>query len=204
VKIEETLLELKKPKKWARLIQIGNPREISQYTAHYVFLVSSTIDKRKWYIDITGAQYGIYTPVWGTDVYMKEFGNKVVAIPALGTAKAELLEIAEIRSRYTTALGIQFRQAQGITDTLRQAVKLWQASNALDSSAFLLHGVCRYKALENLVLQAVDKYVARYDRASEMDKLKPYVENADQTRERTFLDELKAKQYALMILKYGV
>lgn len=40
VKIEEIPLSLREPKKWARRVETGNPKELSHPALHYVFRVS--------------------------------------------------------------------------------------------------------------------------------------------------------------------
>ncbi|KAH7091574.1 hypothetical protein FB567DRAFT_277461 [Paraphoma chrysanthemicola] len=90
VVIEEVNLELRLPAKWARRLEVGNDKEISHHTSHHVFRVSSTKDSRRWYIYITGAQFGQFVAVMEAAKYMQSHGALIRSITPLGTSKAHM------------------------------------------------------------------------------------------------------------------
>jgi hypothetical protein len=121
ITIREVTLSLQAPTKSTRLRQKGPD---SGCETHHVFLVSSAKDKTKnWFIDPTGAQFGLRTPVHHADTYIKKWGKTVHTIAPSGTAKAQLTELATGEGSKKFILSILFRQNQGVATAVANAVQ---------------------------------------------------------------------------------
>jgi hypothetical protein len=173
--LREVNLSLQPPKRSARIQELkGNGEWIESHKVHCVYLVSSTKDStKKWFIDPTGAQFGIRAPVHKVNVYMKKWGKAVLTIAPSGIAKAQLIELGTGEGLKEICLGIMFRQEQGVATAIEAAVQTWKKQTGLPFSKLLVGSDSRYKELEPVALNAIDEYVARYDKTAEMAKVPP-------------------------------
>jgi hypothetical protein len=168
-------------KKIARVQDQGVPEWLDGYEVHHIFLVSPAKDKAKsWFIDLTGAQFGIPTPVHKVYMYMKKWGKSVHTIAPQGIAKAQLIELGIGEGAKEVYLGIMFRQDAGVASAVEAAVQNWKKQTGFTSSELRSTGSnSRYEELEPLVIKAIDEYVAGYDRAGELAKVPP-LDNYDE------------------------
>jgi hypothetical protein len=197
----EVDLSLQPPKKSARLQDKGSTGWLEHCDSHHVYLVFSdnASNKRKWFIDPTGAQFGICTPVHKMDTYMKKWGRAIRTIAPLGIAKAHSVEVGAGKGGREVLLGIRLRQNQGVATAVEHAIQVCKKQTGLLTSKLLVGSSSRYKGIEPLVFNSVDDYVASYDKAAEMVKLP-----VDGWRSETFnlaYERLREKQERDM-LKY--
>jgi hypothetical protein len=215
VKIEEADVELQPPKTWVKRIERGNPAHSSHFASHHIFLVSmanqhrkdpqdsSTQGQRRWYIDITNAQFNIHKPFSEAKEYMKKWGRRYRTIAPLGTANAQLAELCGTRTARMSAFAIIRRQEEAIMETVEDADANWKNNHGYSSQDMLLQGVERIDDLRSWVVigldGCIDGWNARYDQDAELADFP----KSDSTRDEIIHLEIRKKQERFM-LQYSV
>jgi hypothetical protein len=215
VKIEEADVELQPPKKWVKRIERGNPAHSSHFASHHIFLVSmanqhrkdpqdsSTQGQRRWYIDITNAQFNIHKPFSEAKEYMKKWGRRYRTIAPLGTTNAQLAELCGTRTARMSPFAIIRRQEEAIMETVEDAVANWKNNHGYSSQDMLLQGMERIDDLRSWVVigfdGCIDGWNARYDQ----DVALADFSKSDSTRDEIIRLEIRKKQERFM-LQYSV
>jgi hypothetical protein len=163
VVIHEVDVALRPPKKDVRMQERGDSNWSGHHNAHGFFQVSSTQSDRRWYIDLTGSQYGIHKPVHEVNEYSKSYVERVRFITPRGTFKAQLLRMGGNTSFWKLGSSIAWCHVQGIADVIRDLVHTRFEMYKTTKSQFLLCAVNDYQKLEVDVVRSLDQYVAETD-----------------------------------------
>lgn len=61
-------------------------------------------------------------------------------------------------------MDVSLRQLEGGAKAVERGFSTWSKEKGLETNSLLLQAIVEYKDLENIVLQAIDCYVAQYGR----------------------------------------
>lgn len=104
--------------------------------SHSLLRVISIKTMSKWAIDIGGSQYGIFTPLWRWEDYMRSFVEMkyTMKVFPLGTNKAVLKEVGKIPGNPSTIYGM----VGDVAGALDEAIAIFEKRKFKLSSLLLL------------------------------------------------------------------
>lgn len=132
---------------------------------HNVLFVSSTKPKKKWVIDMAGAQYGIYNAFWDWTDYKTYYGVKVQAAYPFGTNRDLLKERAKARGNPFMTFGV----VGIVAAQLDVAIEKWVESRGMSLAQMIALDEDAYEEAKKSLLESMDSAVSSYVATNDFD-----------------------------------
>ncbi|KAF1846044.1 uncharacterized protein K460DRAFT_355769 [Cucurbitaria berberidis CBS 394.84] len=169
IEIRETTINLKEPEKMAQLFISSFMEKVCPPSPHNVFQITSRNPSKKWFLDSTGAQFGIFSPFHEAGDYMSKFGNRVTHIAPRGTARSGVDELCTIRG----SIGEFHRARRDGARVVEQEIDKWCKEMGITLPQLLRCSEEEFHSLEAGLLVAVTKaavdFAASYDNTAEVE-----------------------------------
>jgi hypothetical protein len=125
---------------------------------HDVIRITSIKTKKKWVIDISGAQYSIYQAFRSWEEYENKYLASTKEVHAVGTNKALLKHVAKISGNPYLCYGL----VGIVADHLDEAVNNWRMDNGISLTSLLDLDDKDYEEASSKLLRTLDDSVRTY------------------------------------------
>jgi hypothetical protein len=141
---------------------------------HDVIRVTSIKTKKRWVIDISGAQYGIYQAFWSWEEYKNKYATSTQKAQTLGTNKARLKILAKSPGNPYLCYGL----VGLVADHLDEAVNNWRMDHGVSLTGLLNLDDKEYEEASSELLRTLDDsvrtYVKTHDYKAELQAAQSY------------------------------
>ncbi len=102
--------------------------------SHQLLQLKQTYSNKKWYVDISGAQYGLHRALWAAKDFESLYVNRFIATHPFGESETYIRKIAYEQEGRGSLL---FRKCFEAAFRMNQAIDNWKKQHDLEFASFV-------------------------------------------------------------------